>query len=273
MPTVRAGNVDLFYEEAGTGEVIVWIPGTGLLGTSWSRQVDHFRHRHRCITVDLRGSGRTEGGGTDFTVGEMADDIAGALDALGIRRAIAVGLSLGSAVVQELALRRPELVRAAVLLATWSSTADEHHIRRHFESRLYALEHGPLDVFVQFAFWMSAPSLLDHEPDLQSRVEAELAQHVSPNLAGTAAHFRADLGHETRERLPRLACPTLVLHGTEDLITLPWYNERVAALIPGAQLRTVPGAGHLAWLERPDQVIQHIDQFLTTLAPDPGATS
>ena len=50
-------------------------------------------------------------------------------------------------------------------------------------------------------------------------------------------------------------------------------NERVAALIPGAQLRTVPGAGHLAWLERPDQVIQHIDQFLTTLAPDPGATS
>lgn len=270
MPTVRVGAVDLYYEETGTGDAIVWIPGTGLLGTTWSRQVDHFSHRHRCITVDLRGSGRTEGGGTDFTVGDMADDIAGALDALGVRRAVAVGLSLGSAVVQELAVRRPDLVRAAVLLATWSSSAGEHHIRRHFESRLYALEHGPVDVFAQFAFWMSAPSLFDHEPELQSRVEAELGQHLSTNLAGTAAHFRADLSHETCERLPRVACPTLVLHGTEDLITLPWYNERVAALIPGAQLRTVTGAGHLAWLERPDEINGHVEQFVSALPPDPG---
>lgn len=273
MPTVRAGQVEVAFEQVGDGDSIVWLPGTGLRRVTWLRQVEHFAPRHRCVSVDLRGSGDTVGGGTEFTVADMAQDVALALDALGVGRAAFVGLSLGSAIVQELALARPELVSAAVLLGTWSSTAREHHIRRHFESRLYALEHGPLDVFAQFAFWMSAPSLVDDEPELQERVEADLAEHVSRNLEGTAAHFRADLGHDTRERLSSITAPTLVLHGTEDLITLPWYNRRVAELIPGARLVTVAHAGHLAWLERPDEVNTHIEQFLSTVPVFSGGSA
>ena len=262
MPTVRTRDVDLHYEVSGTGSPIVWVPGTGLRGTTWDRQTTQFSTSHRCITVDLRGSGRTTGGGLAFSVADLADDLAGAMDELGIGPASFVGLSLGSAVVQELALARPELVSAAVLLSTWSSTSQEHHIRRHFESRLYAIENGPLDVFAQFAFWMSAPSVIDDEPDLQLRVEAELAESMSLNPAGTAAHFRADLDHETLSRLGGIRCPVLVLHGDEDLITLPTYNARVAQAIPGAQLATIERAGHLAWLERPEAVNEHIATFL-----------
>ena len=262
MPTVRLPEVDLYYEASGSGAPLVWVPGTGLLGATWARQTEHFATRYRCITVDLRGSGETTGGSSDFSVADLADDIAAAMDELGIGEAVFVGLSLGSAVVQELALRRPGLVKAAVLLSTWSSSFAEHHIRRHFESRLYALEHGPLDVFAQFAFWMSAPSVIDDEPELQVRVEADLAASMSRNTAGTAAHFRADLGHETLPRLGNIGCPVLVLHGDEDLITLPAYNARVAGAIPGAELRTIRKAGHLAWLERPEAVNEEITTFL-----------
>lgn len=80
-------------------------------------------------------------------------------------------------------------MRGLVLLAAWSSTAREHHIRRHFQSPLYAIENGPLDVYGQFAFWMSSPSLLDHEPDRQAEVERLLAAHMSASPAGTAGHF------------------------------------------------------------------------------------
>ncbi len=264
MPLISAAGVQVYVEESGTGEPVVWIPGTGLLGSSWDTyQVSAFAADYRCITLDLRGSGRTVGGdGEPFTVADLAFDVAACMDAMSIRSATFVGLSLGSAVIQELALHRPDLVRRAVLVATWSSTAREHHIRKHFQSRLYALENGPLDVFAQFAFWMSAPSLYDNEPTLQRRVEADLAAHMSSRLAGTAAHFRADLGHETQARLGGITCPTLVVHGAEDLITLPWYNERVAELIPGASLRTIPGAGHLIWLERPEQLNAAIREFL-----------
>jgi pimeloyl-ACP methyl ester carboxylesterase len=90
---------------------------------------------------------------------------------------------------------------------------------------------------------------------------------MSRNLRGTAGHFRADLAHETRDRLEQISCPTLVVHGDEDLITLPRYNRTVADLVPGAALATIPAAGHLAWLERPDELRALLDGFLQG-APD-----
>jgi pimeloyl-ACP methyl ester carboxylesterase len=253
VPVTPCGEVMVHHEESGTGPAVVWIPGTGLHGTSWAPQTAHFADRYRCLTVDLRGAGST--GPLDaLTVADLAGDVAAWMDALGTGPAVVVGLSLGSAVAQELALARPDLVRALGLVATWSSTAREHHIRRHFESRVYALEKGPLDVFAQFAFWMSAPAVVDREPELQARVEATLAEHTSRDLAGTAAHFRADLAHETRDRLGALTCPCLVVHGDQDLITLPWYNRAVADAVPGARLETISDAGHLVWLERPAQL-------------------
>lgn len=265
MPSVRCRGLDIYYEDHGSGTPIVWIPGTGLRGSTWEHQVRRFSGRFRCLTVDLRGSGATSGEDTTFTVADLAQDVAAWLDALGVDRAVVAGLSLGSAVAQELALARPDLVAGLVLLATWSSTAREHHIRRHFESRLFALENGPIEVYGQFAFWMSSPSLYDHEPAQQAEVERLLGTHLSATPAGTAGHFRADLGHETRDRLGDIRCPTLVVHGDEDLITLPWYNQAVASLIPGAELASIGKAGHLAWLERPDELGDHIERLLSRL--------
>ncbi|HEY0484944.1 MAG TPA: alpha/beta hydrolase [Mycobacteriales bacterium] len=265
MPTVHTGDVAVHHEVSGSGTPIVWIPGTGLLGSCFSDQVAAFRDRHRCVTVDLRGAGQTTGGEDGCAVADMAADVAGLIGELGLGPAHVLGYSLGSAVTQELALHRPDLVRSAVLLSTWSSTRREHHLRRHFASRLYALEHGPLDVFAQFAFWMSAPSVVDDEPELQSTVEERLRGCTSTRLDGTAGHFRTDLGHDTRDRLHEITCPTLVVYGEEDLITLPAYNERVASLIPGAIVRTIPRAGHLALFERPDELRRCLDEFLTTV--------
>jgi pimeloyl-ACP methyl ester carboxylesterase len=265
MPSVRIGDVEMHYDEAGAGDPIVWIPGTGLAGSMWdTHQVAHFRDRHRCVTVDLRGSGRTAGGHLPPTVADLATDVIGVMDALDLPPAHVVGLSLGSAVAQEIALLRPDRVRSAVLAATWSSTGREKHMQRHFTSRLYALENGPLDVYGQFAFWMSSPSVIDDEPDLQAAVEAELRRHMSTRLDGTAAHFRADLVHETADRLPQITCPTMVVYGEEDRITLPRYNEAVAAAIRGAVVARVPRAGHLIWLERPAEFNGHIEAFLRT---------
>jgi pimeloyl-ACP methyl ester carboxylesterase len=267
MPSVRTGDVEMHFEEAGAGDPIVWIPGTGLAGSMWdTHQVSHFRGRHRCVTVDLRGSGRTVGGRLPPTVADLATDVIGVMDALDLPPAHIVGLSLGSAVAQEIALLRPDRVRSAVLAATWSSTEREKHMQRHFASRLYALENGPLDVYGQFAFWMSSPSVIDDEPELQTAVETELRKHMSTRFDGTAAHFRADLVHETLDRLPQITCPTLVAYGEEDRITLPRYNERVAAAIPGAVVARIPRAGHLVWLERPAELNGHIEDFLRTAA-------
>lgn len=108
--------------------------------------------------------------------------------------------------------------------------------------------------------------------ELGPGVETLLGEHTSRSPAGTAAHFRADLSHESRDRLGTLTCPTLVAHGDEDLITLPWYNRTVAEAIPTAQLETIAEAGHLVWLERSAELNAVLEPFLAEHAAPTGRT-
>ena len=264
MPLAFVNGVELHYRETGDGPPLVWVMGTGMNGDAWHRyQVPEFSSSYRCITFDLRGSGRSECPDGPYSAALLAEDLVGLLDHLGIDDAHFVGFSLGAATLQELALSHPQRTRSVVLMSTWSSTAREHHVRRHYESRIYALRHADMEVFKKFAFWMWAPSTLDERYEDLVELEAFLGTvSGARDVSGYIGHFAADLAHETLDRLPRIACPVLVVHGDEDLITRPAYNQRVAAAIPGARLVEVPRAGHLAYLEQPEAMNAAIRTFL-----------
>lgn len=264
MPYVEVNDVQLHYREEGNGEPLVWVMGTGMNGDAWHRyQVPHFRDRYRCITYDLRGAGRSDCPDQEYTPKVLAADLAALTEHLDIQDAHFAGFSLGSCTIQELALAHPNLVRTAILISTWSATRIEHHVRRHYESRLYALQHSDMDVFRRFAFWMWSPTLVDEEYDKICALEEFLATvSGAKDVSGYIGHFQADIVHDTIDRLPGISCPTLVVHGDEDLITRPAYNRRVAAAIPGSKLVEVPRGGHLAYLEQPEAINTAIDEFL-----------
>lgn len=265
MPRTIVGAVAINYEIVGTGhDRIVFVAGTGLSGRAWRRQVEAFAPTYACLTYDLRGVGETTAPEQDFSVRTLADDLAGLVERLDFRPANFVGLSLGSAIIQELAIVRPDLVRSATLIGTWSSTAREHHIRRWFEARLMAVEEAPMEVFQAFSFWMWAPTTVDGPPERMVNLERELRDVSRPQSAADyARHFRADLSHETRDRLREITCPTLVLYGDEDLITLPAYNQVVASAIPHARCQVLSGVGHLSIFEAPNQIEGALRQFFT----------
>jgi 3-oxoadipate enol-lactonase len=265
MGTAVINGINVEYQVDGTGTPLVWVMGTGMSGAAWRRyQVPHFLDRYTCITYDMRGVGATDCP-TDrpYTPALLAEDLLGLLDHLGIERAHFAGFSLGAATVQELALRNPERVLSITLISTWSCTDDENHMRRHYQSRLKALEEADISVFGAFAFWMFSPRLVDEEHTRILELEAFLGSATgSRDVSGFAGHFRADLAHNTRDRLGDITCPALVIYGEDDLITLPWYNAEVAKRIPGAQLVEIPRAGHLMFLEQPEAMNQEIDSFL-----------
>ena len=268
MTVVRINDIDVGYTVEGRDDpdtpTIVWVGGTGVSGGVWRvHQTPAFSSDYRCVTYDLRGTGDSSAPEAEYTVPLFAEDAAALAEHLAIANAHWVGLSLGSAIIQELALARPELVRSAVLLSTWSSTRREEHIRRWYSARLKALEEAPLDVFKAFAFWMWSPRVIDFEPERTRQIEEIFAANSGqqPKHAW-ANHFRADLAHETQDRLGEISCPVLVLYGNDDLITLPWYNRAVAERIPDARCLEIDGAGHLAWLERPDEVNVEIRRFV-----------
>jgi pimeloyl-ACP methyl ester carboxylesterase len=264
MPELEVNGVTLHYERVGAGEPIVFVSGTGVGGGIWRRaQIPRFESSHECIIFDLRGAGESTAPPGPYTVRLLAGDTIALLDALEIDLAHFVGLSLGSAIVQEVALSVPERVRSAVLVSTWSCTEREHHLRRWFEARLRTLREAPFSVFAGYSFWMWAPSIVDREPGLMTELELFFSQNSSRQpLHAYIAHFEADLAHDSADRLHEIGCPTLVIYGEEDLITLPWYNEEVARRIPGARAVAIPGAGHFAFVERPDAVNDAIEKFL-----------
>lgn len=264
MATIQANGVALEYRVEGSGPPLVWVSGTGMSGDAWHRfQIPYFQDRFTCITYDLRGSGKSECPDAPYSAKVMAEDLLGLLDGLDIRAASLVGFSLGAATIQELAIAEPSRVRAAVLMSTWSSTALEHHIRRHFEARLFALQENAIEVFKKFAFWMWAPSMVDDDHETVAELDRYFATIAGArDISGYIGHFEADLAHETLDRLPQISCPTLVVSGAEDLVTRPAYNRRVAAAIPGAQIVEIPRGGHLAFLEQPAAMNEAIDGFL-----------
>ncbi len=249
-------------ELTGSGETIVWIPGTAELGSIWSEhQTPAFADRYACVTVDLPGTGRSAQ--TEVrSVADFATALATWLDSAGGGPAHFVGFSLGAAVAQELAIARPELVSTLTLIGAWSSSSREHHIARHTQARLAALENASREVYGAYGYWMISPTLFDLEPQLREQVERELARHAADAPQVVAQQYRANLGHESYDRLERISCPTLVISGDEDLIALPRYGAAIADRIPSARFELIHRAGHLVILERPEEVNARIAEFL-----------
>lgn len=255
MPTVAVDGVELYYEIHGDDGAppLVFVNGVFQDTTGWSLHVRRFADR-RCLVYDCRGQGRSAKPAGPYLMERHAADLLGLLEALRIGRADIVGLSNGGAVAMTLAAKHPDRVRRLVLVDTFAYA--DAALRAKLRSWELALDAGGpglrFDVSVPWNF--SRSFLEEHGRDLPLLREKALA--LDPDamralIAGSAAH-------DARAALPRIAAPTLVLVGEEDVLAPPWAAREIANAIPGARLRTVTGAGHAMPIER-------LEEFCATL--------
>ena len=132
----------LAYDVIGTGEPLLMINGIGAARESWSRQIGDLSARFRCITFDNRGVGESIVPAGPYTAREMADDAARVLSAAGVGRARVLGVSMGGAVAQELAINHPHLVERLVIACSFA--ACDRYLERCFViMKEMALSEGP----------------------------------------------------------------------------------------------------------------------------------
>lgn len=259
MPHARLPNgIDLFYESEGSGEPVLLLMGTGADHSLWGSQVPAYRERHRVITIDSRGTGRSTRpkDPTTCTARAMAEDARHLLDHLDLPKVHLGGLSLGSAIGQEFALAWPERLLSLSLHGTWGRS-DEWFVRA-IDTLEYPAARGDVAAYLRFGLmWVLSPRFLAERPDEVAAIERTyLVENPHPPTGeGICGHTHADKVHDTLDRLPAIRTRTLVTAGEMDWLVPPRYGEEVARRIPGARYHLFRGdfASHVANIEMAEE--------------------
>ncbi|WP_202966103.1 alpha/beta fold hydrolase, partial [Streptomonospora alba] len=250
--------------ETGTGTPLVLVCGNSQDHRLWAPLLPALACRHRVITYNHRGIGGSERGGRAITMADLADDLADLLRGLGAAPSHVLGWSLGSAVVQEFALRHPDLVTSLILCGTWGRT--DAFQRPLVTALAHPWHTGHRDRALTALGITYSRELLDSEElgPLMAQLDP-LFPSTDEELATVAEQWDADLAHDSLDRLGGIAAPTLVVAGEKDLLTPAYQGRLVAETIATAsfELFTGPGSSHALLMERPEEFADLVLKFLT----------
>jgi len=259
MPFSRAGGLTVHYDLAGPqdGPLVVLLNSLGTNVRLWDTQVPALAERHRVVRYDMRGHGLSAGPPErEYTIAQLADDLADLLDALAIERATLVGLSIGGVVAQRFAAAYPARTERLVLCATGNriGTAELWNERMETAERegIAALAEGTLGRWFTPAMHAARPTDVDGFRLMLTRTP------VAGYVGCCAALRDADLAADDA----RISAPTLVIAGSDDPSTPPALCAALRDAIPGARLEVIDSAAHILNVERPDAFNRVLHAFL-----------
>ena len=265
MIALLPGGLEIAYDEAGSGTPLLLVHGWPLDRTMWAGQLGGLARNARVLAPDLRGFG----GSTvrpPYTIDQYADDLVAFLDALGLARVVACGLSMGGYVAFSLLRRHRDRLRALVLADT-RATADSDEARENRGKLIAVIEHEGTSALAERQLEaMLGRSTLGRQPQLVETVRRMMAS-TPPEGAIGALRAMADRPDST-PILHSIDVPTLVVGGAEDAITPPAVLRAMAAEIPGSRVEIVEQAGHVCPLERPAAFNHVVSEFVGALLDD-----
>jgi pimeloyl-ACP methyl ester carboxylesterase len=265
VPTVEIDGVELAYEESGDGPPLVLIHGTG--GATWGPLTPLLEPGYRTIWYHRRSFGAS----AHEPLADLprhTSDAAALLEALDAGPAVVVGHSMGGVISIDLAVRRPDLVRALVVVEPplhFTANATEDMMRELGAAMELLTTEGDQAAAVAFMRW--ATTTTDGwngydmtPPEIQAQLVGNSAAIVRELAGGTGEHT-------TPEELGSISCPAICLVGA---ITLPEYAqaaERLARALPAVEVVTVPGAGHVLPASHPQAVADAVARVAGNPAP------
>jgi 3-oxoadipate enol-lactonase len=265
MPSLRVADetLELHYRDAGKGSAtVVLLHGFPFNSELWEPQIQELARDYRVIAPDFRGFGNTGLPGS-YSIDRLADDVAELVSALGLRRVILGGLSMGGYVA--FAFLRRHVARLTGLILSDTRPDPDSEETRVNRARLAALaqQAGSPAVADELLPSLLSATTRDHRSELVGALRAMMSSSTPEAIAAALAAMagRAD----SRSLLPEIKIPVLITGGTEDAITPPAQIEEWAANIPDARLAFIEGAGHVANLERPNDFNALVTEFLDSV--------
>ena len=253
----HVGDLDIYYEEQGSGEPVVLAPASWWPSAAWNVGVVPFlSKRFKTIVFDCRGAGRSSKPESGYTVSQFARDCIGLLAQLGVSRCHAVGFALGGQIVQAMAIERPDLVATVTIAASGSgartlsggprivSPETEREIgAMGFESYIRAYIENDSMAFNRDYY-------RSHRDVVQALADAVWSGQSTPEMF--RRHEDARLTWDTLAKAAEVKMPALILCGADDNVSRRGSTpvdtaKRLAGLTPGAELFLIPNVKHMTF--------------------------
>lgn len=251
----RPDGCRLYFEAHGpaAGTPLLLLEGLGGDIPGWRRNIPHLAASRRVVALDSRGNGRSDKPGGRVSMSVFVEDAIGLLDHLEARQGDLYGQSFGGMVAIEAALTHPERVHSLILACTHAG----HSRMVSGRARLKVPKDKPY-------LALYSPTFAREHPDHVAEDLLVGSQNPQPVTAGRR-QWEAIQGWDAWDRLSRIGCPTLVVHGSEDLMVDVENGKMLAKEIPGAELALIEGAGHVYHSEQPDLADRIVLEFLDGL--------
>ena len=257
------------YDDHGSGEPLVLVHGLATTRVIWRHVLPLLERGRRLITLDVPGFGGSPPAGRGFVLEEVAEEIAAGLESAGVEPPYdLVGHSMGGAVALTLAARDPEAVRRLVLVASAGLRPMPAAAARAFGAFAAAAipvrrRGAPLADFGLGRRLLMAPGTVDPASIPPADVRALLA--ASRGATRIAEALSTVASADMRPLLAKLPVPVGAVWGARDRIVPSGGTHTVQQIRPEAPIATVPGAGHILMVERPDEFAAALEDVLDRL--------
>lgn len=280
MEKVHVGDIDIAYKMFGKGDPIILHNGASDGMDAWPNSLlGKLATNHTVIVFDSRGIGNTTSGTEPYSIKLVANDTAGLMDALKIKQADILGYSLGTFIIQQLAVTHPEKVSSIVIIAGSCGGIEGIPKPKEFldlQADITNKTNHNITVSTEELKGLVAGSLgsgwINLHPESLDLPENISLQQMKPGLSPEAMSNQANAGWNWEaqnwtgicEQLAKVAKPTLIITGTDDNSYMPHKNAFViASKVPGAWVAQIKDAGHAVVDQYPDKVGSIINTFLS----------
>lgn len=263
--------VDLVDHVSGSGPHLVLLMGLGATHEAWEPHVRAWESSFTCHAVDNRGTGASPSAPGPWTTRDLADDVARLIRGFATEPVAVVGLSMGGAIAQELALHHPSLVSRLVLVGTWARCDPYLRLQMELVEELAhaagkpvsaATHPGPAPDRVYQAFLQSLIWTPEHMAAQEEEILRACAQLLAVPSRTIIEQARACRAHDTAGRLGEITAPTLVTAGAADRFVPLSAAQQLDAELPDAELHLYR-TGHVHHWEELDAFNDDVRTFLS----------
>ncbi len=261
MQFTKVDDVTLAYKTIGKGYPLILIMGYRSTMDMWdSRVLTNLARNYQVIIFDNRGMGGSTATGKEFNIGLFAEDTAGLLGALNIKKANVLGFSMGTNIALEFTLRYPEMVNKLILYA--GDCGGEESVQPDEEKMKQLIDTSgtPGEINKRMTRLIFPEKWLKDNPDLIKYLP-KVTETSSPEIIDRQTKAMTTW-EGCYSRLNKLTLPVLLITGTEDVLTPPQNSLILANRIPFAWLVQIKGAGHGLMYQYPEEFLRTVFLFL-----------